>query len=131
MGKGEFHGGVLMLLFLWVCGVTASVTYDHKAIVIDGKRRILISGSIHYPRSTPQVHTPLQICIMAASKFVFSTFSCICFIFFFPFSTHPCILNHVCYCRCGRTLFKRPKMEALMSFRPMFFGMVMNLLQEK
>ncbi|KAK7354654.1 hypothetical protein VNO80_20120 [Phaseolus coccineus] len=55
MGKGEFHGGVLMLLFLWVCGVTASVTYDHKAIVIDGKRRILISGSIHYPRSTPQM----------------------------------------------------------------------------
>lgn len=65
-----------MLLFLWVSGVTASVTYDHKAIVIDGKRRILISGSIHYPRSTPQVHTPLQIFIMAASKFVFSTISC-------------------------------------------------------
>ncbi|TKY72795.1 Beta-galactosidase protein [Spatholobus suberectus] len=54
MGKREFHGVVLML-FLWVCGVTASVTYDHKAIIVDGKRRILISGSIHYPRSTPQM----------------------------------------------------------------------------
>ncbi|KAK7380244.1 hypothetical protein VNO78_32749 [Psophocarpus tetragonolobus] len=37
-----------------VCGVMVSVTYDHKAIVIDGKRRILMSDSIHYPRSTPQ-----------------------------------------------------------------------------
>ncbi|KAK7411940.1 hypothetical protein VNO78_03385 [Psophocarpus tetragonolobus] len=55
MGKREFNGVVFMLLCLWVCGVTASVTYDHKAIVIDGKRRILISGSIHYPRSTPQM----------------------------------------------------------------------------
>nr|KYP59311.1 Beta-galactosidase [Cajanus cajan] len=44
-----------MLLFLWVCGVTASVTYDHRAIIVDGKRRILISGSIHYPGSTPQM----------------------------------------------------------------------------
>ena len=43
-------------LFLWVCSSgMASVSYDHKAIIIDGRRRILISGSIHYPRSTPQV----------------------------------------------------------------------------
>lgn len=34
---------------------SASVSYDHKAIVIDGRRRILISGSIHYPRSVPEV----------------------------------------------------------------------------
>ncbi|VFQ98096.1 unnamed protein product [Cuscuta campestris] len=33
----------------------ANVTYDHRALVIDGKRRLLISGSIHYPRSTPQM----------------------------------------------------------------------------
>lgn len=33
----------------------ANVEYDHRALVIDGKRRVLISGSIHYPRSTPQV----------------------------------------------------------------------------
>ena len=47
---------VFLGLVLWVCSsVMASVTYDHKALVIDGKRRILISGSIHYPRSTPQV----------------------------------------------------------------------------
>ncbi|CAJ2637955.1 unnamed protein product [Trifolium pratense] len=46
---------VLVFLCLCVCYVTSSVTYDHKAIVINGKRRILISGSIHYPRSTPQM----------------------------------------------------------------------------
>ncbi|RYR53467.1 hypothetical protein Ahy_A06g028605 [Arachis hypogaea] len=37
-----------------LCDVTASVTYDHKAIVVNGQRKILFSGSIHYPRSTPQ-----------------------------------------------------------------------------
>nr|6IK6_A Chain A, Beta-galactosidase [Solanum lycopersicum]6IK6_B Chain B, Beta-galactosidase [Solanum lycopersicum]6IK7_A Chain A, Beta-galactosidase [Solanum lycopersicum]6IK7_B Chain B, Beta-galactosidase [Solanum lycopersicum]6IK8_A Chain A, Beta-galactosidase [Solanum lycopersicum]6IK8_B Chain B, Beta-galactosidase [Solanum lycopersicum] len=32
-----------------------SVSYDDRAIIINGKRKILISGSIHYPRSTPQM----------------------------------------------------------------------------
>ncbi|CAO2814443.1 unnamed protein product [Amaranthus hypochondriacus] len=32
-----------------------NVTYDHRALVIDGKRRVLVSGSIHYPRSTPEM----------------------------------------------------------------------------
>ncbi|CAI8606240.1 unnamed protein product [Vicia faba] len=55
--RKEFHMmvGMMFLLCLWICSVTASVTYDHKAIVIDGQRRILISGSIHYPRSTPEM----------------------------------------------------------------------------
>ncbi|KHF97862.1 Beta-galactosidase 3 [Gossypium arboreum] len=35
--------------------VQCSVTYDRKAIVINGQRRILFSGSIHYPRSTPEM----------------------------------------------------------------------------
>ncbi|MBN1900124.1 beta-galactosidase [Candidatus Sumerlaeota bacterium] len=30
-----------------------NVTYDHRAIKIDGKRTLLLSGSFHYPRSTP------------------------------------------------------------------------------
>ncbi|KAF7148352.1 hypothetical protein RHSIM_Rhsim03G0232400 [Rhododendron simsii] len=45
-------------LFLFVfssSSVTASVTYDDKAFIIDGQRKILISGSIHYPRSTPEM----------------------------------------------------------------------------
>ncbi|CAI0392217.1 unnamed protein product [Linum tenue] len=35
--------------------VSASVSYDSKAVVINGQRKILISGSIHYPRSTPEM----------------------------------------------------------------------------
>ncbi|XP_074285017.1 beta-galactosidase 8 [Silene latifolia] len=36
-------------------GANNSVTYDHRALVINGKRRVLVSGSIHYPRSTPEM----------------------------------------------------------------------------
>lgn len=48
---------IMLVLFLstLVCSATASVSYDHRAIIVGGKRRILISGSIHYPRSTPEV----------------------------------------------------------------------------
>ncbi|GMI82557.1 beta-galactosidase 5 [Hibiscus trionum] len=35
--------------------IQCSITYDNKAILINGQRRILISGSIHYPRSTPEM----------------------------------------------------------------------------
>ncbi|XP_019446869.1 PREDICTED: beta-galactosidase 3-like [Lupinus angustifolius] len=35
--------------------INSSVTYDRKAIIINGQRRILFSGSIHYPRSTPDM----------------------------------------------------------------------------
>ncbi|KAJ8643446.1 hypothetical protein MRB53_005194 [Persea americana] len=44
-----------LLLFSCLPSATCSVTYDRKAIVINGQRRILISGSIHYPRSTPEM----------------------------------------------------------------------------
>lgn len=49
---------VLMVVFLGVLATVsfgANVTYDHRALVIDGKRRVLVSGSIHYPRSTPDM----------------------------------------------------------------------------
>lgn len=32
-----------------------NVTYDGRSLIIDGKRKLLFSGSIHYPRSTPEV----------------------------------------------------------------------------
>ncbi len=32
-----------------------SVTYDHRAVKIGGKRELIISGAIHYPRSTPEM----------------------------------------------------------------------------
>lgn len=31
------------------------VTYDGTSIMVDGKRELLFSGSIHYPRSTPDM----------------------------------------------------------------------------
>ncbi|KAK6151943.1 hypothetical protein DH2020_014578 [Rehmannia glutinosa] len=49
---------ILVLMVLFTLGfslVRATVSYDDKAFIINGKRRILISGSIHYPRSTPQM----------------------------------------------------------------------------
>lgn len=51
----------LTVVVVFVVGVLATtsfstnVTYDHRALVIDGKRRLLVSGSIHYPRSTPEM----------------------------------------------------------------------------
>jgi len=51
---------ILFVLLWFFCvyspaAFCANVTYDHRALVIDGKRRVLVSGSIHYPRSTPEV----------------------------------------------------------------------------
>ncbi|XP_015969664.1 beta-galactosidase 5 [Arachis duranensis] len=45
----------MCVLFVGCDLIQCSVTYDKKAIVINGQRRILISGSIHYPRSTPEM----------------------------------------------------------------------------
>ncbi|XVF39293.1 hypothetical protein PTKIN_Ptkin01aG0023100 [Pterospermum kingtungense] len=36
-------------------GGDANVTYDGRSLIIDGQHKILFSGSIHYPRSTPQM----------------------------------------------------------------------------
>jgi hypothetical protein len=47
---------LLVLAFASVASCT-KVSYDDRALVIDGERRIIISGSIHYPRSTPEVST--------------------------------------------------------------------------
>ncbi|XP_023638216.1 beta-galactosidase 2 [Capsella rubella] len=38
-----------------VYSTEAVVTYDQKSLIINGQRRILLSGSIHYPRSTPEM----------------------------------------------------------------------------
>ncbi|KAG1334098.1 Beta-galactosidase 5 [Cocos nucifera] len=45
----------LFLLLLILPPAQCGVTYDRKAVIINGQRRILISGSIHYPRSTPDM----------------------------------------------------------------------------
>ncbi|CAL0304087.1 unnamed protein product [Lupinus luteus] len=56
--RGTQNVVLLLLWFLSVYAITsfcANVTYDSRALVIDGKRRVLISGAIHYPRSTPEM----------------------------------------------------------------------------
>lgn len=32
-----------------------SVTYDRRSLIVNGHRKLLISASIHYPRSVPAV----------------------------------------------------------------------------
>lgn len=59
MGIGWMAVATAAILFCLLSPAAASVAYDHKAIIINGQRRILISGSIHYPRSTPEVGAAL------------------------------------------------------------------------
>lgn len=47
---------MILILLMKGCGlIGCSVSYDKRAMIINGSRRILLSGSIHYPRSTPEV----------------------------------------------------------------------------
>ncbi|KAL3580796.1 hypothetical protein D5086_018631 [Populus alba] len=52
---------IATLLSLLVSSVVAhggkqvGVTYDERSLIINGKRELLFSGSIHYPRSTPDM----------------------------------------------------------------------------
>ncbi|KAH0879010.1 hypothetical protein HID58_066404 [Brassica napus] len=46
---------VCCLLFLASSVYATIVSHDGRAITIDGNRRVLLSGSIHYPRSTPEM----------------------------------------------------------------------------
>lgn len=46
---------LLLLMLLPSLAAAANVTYDHRSLIIDGRRRLLISTSIHYPRSVPAV----------------------------------------------------------------------------
>ncbi|KAK4432904.1 Beta-galactosidase [Sesamum alatum] len=45
----------MVFLSLACVSVRATVSYDEKSFMINGVRKILISGSIHYPRSTPEM----------------------------------------------------------------------------
>ncbi|KAK1584370.1 hypothetical protein Q3G72_032362 [Acer saccharum] len=51
---------LLAVILLFIASLTvvveAYVSYDSRAITINGRRRILISGSIQYPGSTPEAH---------------------------------------------------------------------------
>ena len=62
VGRLPGAAAALLLALLCLAGTSAAtnVTYDHRALVIDGVRRVLVSGSIHYPRSTPDVRPALS-----------------------------------------------------------------------
>ncbi|KAF6159859.1 hypothetical protein GIB67_032943 [Kingdonia uniflora] len=57
MGSSNIVFFLLGLVFLCSCSQSyaVEVTYDGRAIKIDGERRVLLSGSIHYPRSTSEM----------------------------------------------------------------------------
>lgn len=58
MGASSALSWVLLcIVLLCLCFqlIQSNVSYDRKALVINGQRKILFSGSIHYPRSTPEV----------------------------------------------------------------------------
>ncbi|KAG8044138.1 hypothetical protein GUJ93_ZPchr0044g38095 [Zizania palustris] len=46
---------LLPLLPLLVAAANSSVTYDQRSLIISGRRRLIISASIHYPRSVPEM----------------------------------------------------------------------------
>lgn len=51
---------ILPLLLLAAAAVVlgaggTEISHNNRALVIDGERRIIVSGSIHYPRSTPEM----------------------------------------------------------------------------
>ncbi|KAK9275071.1 hypothetical protein L1049_022329 [Liquidambar formosana] len=49
-------GGLALLCSCCSALRTATnVSYDSRAIIINGERRVLFSGAIHYPRSTPEM----------------------------------------------------------------------------
>ncbi|KAI3464903.1 hypothetical protein Pfo_021566 [Paulownia fortunei] len=54
--------------------IKCTVTYDKKAIIINGQRRILLSGSIHYPRSTPDMWEDLILKAKNAGLDVIDTY---------------------------------------------------------
>lgn len=35
--------------------VKEGVSYDRRSLIINGRRELLFSGSVHYPRSPPEV----------------------------------------------------------------------------
>ncbi|KDP33944.1 hypothetical protein JCGZ_07515 [Jatropha curcas] len=55
MASANFLYAICICFSFLVLSSATTVTHDGRAIKINGTRRILISGSIHYPRSTPEM----------------------------------------------------------------------------
>ncbi|KAK1384445.1 Beta-galactosidase [Heracleum sosnowskyi] len=61
MGWSVYWVGLLIMVATTMVAADGggSVTYDGRSLIINGKRSILFSGSIHYPRSTPDMWSSL------------------------------------------------------------------------
>ena len=46
---------LVLITALLGCAEGGNVTYDGRSLIVNGEHKILFSGSIHYPRSTPEV----------------------------------------------------------------------------
>ncbi|KZV23197.1 beta-galactosidase 16-like [Dorcoceras hygrometricum] len=56
MGRRLWWFGLLAAVAAVIGGGSGGeVTYDGRSLIIDGERKLLFSGSIHYPRSTPDM----------------------------------------------------------------------------
>ncbi|KAH9623669.1 hypothetical protein KSS87_000245 [Heliosperma pusillum] len=55
-GRSLVMVGMIVVMVMFGCkGNGEEVTYDGRSLIIDGQRKLLFSGSIHYPRSTPEM----------------------------------------------------------------------------
>ncbi|KAL2322683.1 hypothetical protein Fmac_027062 [Flemingia macrophylla] len=55
MGSSAWVGIILFSLAALCSCFATEVTYDANALIINGERRLIFSGSIHYPRSTVEM----------------------------------------------------------------------------
>lgn len=53
-----------------------NVSYDHRALIIDGKRRMLISAGVHYPRASPEVIWRFFCFYCFTVVFIFAEMTC-------------------------------------------------------
>lgn len=60
-----------LLLMSFACNSDAGdVTYDGRSLIINGERKVLFSGSIHYPRSAPEVNCIAFLSIILLFNFI-------------------------------------------------------------
>lgn len=45
---------VLLFVFNLSLAMALQVSHDGRSLILDGERKIIVSGAIHYPRSTPE-----------------------------------------------------------------------------
>ncbi|CAL5201593.1 unnamed protein product [Lathyrus oleraceus] len=55
MGLLSCYSILLMSMIMLHSCFAIEVTYDSKALIINGERRLIFSGAIHYPRSTVEM----------------------------------------------------------------------------